>query len=63
MASRGELELRAAKANVTSSSYPNDSKFEQAIIFAEKASTASAVATTQAAPVKAQAEVSGGKNV
>lgn len=63
MADRHELELRAAKANVASASYPNDSKFEQAIIFAEKASIASGAATTLLAPVKSVASVSGGKNV
>ena len=63
MANRGELELRAAKANVVSATYPNDSKFEQAIITAEKASVASAVATTLLAPVAANASVSGGANV
>ena len=63
MAARNELELRAAKANVVSANYPNDSKFEQAIIFAEKASTTTATATTIAAPVTAQAQVSGGANV
>jgi hypothetical protein len=63
MPSRAELNLRAAKANVVSATYPNDSKFEQAIIFAEKASTATASATTILAPVTSVAQVSGGKNI
>lgn len=63
MPSRAELELRAAKANVASASYPNDSKFEQAIIYAEKASTATSTATTKLAPVAAVAKVSGGNNI
>jgi hypothetical protein len=63
MPSRAELELRAAKANVVSATYPNDSKFEQAIIFAEKASTATSTATTIAAPAAATAQQSGGANV
>ena len=63
MASRNELELRAAKANVVSANYPNDSKFEQAIIFAEKASTATSTATTLLTPPTASAQVSGGANV
>lgn len=63
MPSRAELELRAAKANVASASYPNDSKFEQAIIYAENNSTATSAATTVAAPTKAVSQHSGGKNV
>jgi hypothetical protein len=63
MSSRAELEIRAAKANVVSATYPNDSKFEQAIIFAEKASTTTSTATTILAPPTAVAQVSGGANV
>lgn len=63
MPSRNELELRAASANVTPANYPNDSKFEQAIIFAEKARTATATATTQAPTAAAVNQVSGGANV
>jgi hypothetical protein len=62
MASRAELELRAASANVVSANYPNDSKFEQAIIFAEKARTSTSTATTIVAPASKDF-VSGGANV
>ena len=37
MASRRELEVRAAAAGVTAANYQNDSKLEQAVIYAEKA--------------------------
>ena len=63
MPSRNTLELRAAKANVASASYPNDSKFEQAIIYAEKASTATSTATTKLTPALAAAGTAGGANV
>lgn len=63
MAERRELELRAAKANVVSTAYPNDSKFEQAILFAEKASIATATATTLAPTASVIAATSGDKNV
>lgn len=39
MSSRRELETRAAVAAVVAANYPNDSKLEQAIIYAEKALT------------------------
>lgn len=63
MASREELELRAASANVTATNYPNDSKLEQAVIYAEKARTASGAATVQTPSVRARSGVSGDKNV
>lgn len=63
MPSRAELELRAAKANVVSASYPSDSKFEQAIIYAESNSVASGAATTKLSPATSVAQHSGGKNV
>lgn len=64
MASRAELELRAAPLNITVANYPNDSKLEQAVIYAEKAMTAqAAAATTQAPSAAAIAAVSGGANV
>lgn len=63
MPSRAELELRAAKANVVSANYPNDSKFEQAIAFAEKSSTATSTATTLAPTAKVVSQHSGDKNV
>lgn len=64
MASRAELELRAAKANVNLAlaKYNNDSVLEQAIIFAEQSSTATSTATTTAPTVTAL-RVHGGKNV
>lgn len=39
MASRRELEVRAGAAGVTAANYANDSKLEQAVIYAEKAAT------------------------
>lgn len=44
MASRSELEIRASAIGVVSASYPNDSKLEQAIIYAEKIKTPSTAA-------------------
>lgn len=64
MASRAELELRAAAVNVTASSYPNDSKLEQKVLYEERAMTAKAgTATTQAPSATSVAQVSGDKNV
>lgn len=39
MPSRAELETRAAAVSVTAANYPNDSKLEQAVIYAEKSRT------------------------
>lgn len=39
MPSRRSLEIRAAAASVTAANYPNDSKLEQAVIYAEKQRT------------------------
>lgn len=39
MASRAKLELRAAAAGVEAALYPNDSKLEQKVIYAEKTAT------------------------
>lgn len=64
MASRAELELRAAAVDVTPSSYPNDSKLEQIVLYKEKTMTAqTASATTQAPSAKTIAAMSGDKNV
>lgn len=63
MPSRAELELRAASANVNPASYPNDSKLEQAIIFAQKARTASSTATVLTPTAASIQGVSGGANV
>lgn len=41
MPSRAELETRAAAVSVTAANYPNDSKLEQAVIYAEKTRTPS----------------------
>lgn len=47
MASRAELEVRAVAVSVTASSYPNDSKLEQAVLYAEKRQSAvAAIAAT-----------------
>lgn len=64
MASRAELELRAASVNVTASNYKSDSALEQAVIYAEQNGAAAAgTGTRQAAPANAIRQVSGGKNV
>ena len=65
MASRAELVLRACAVNVdhTLAKYSNDSVLEQAVIYAEKALTASTTATTTLPPVSSTAKVSGGANV
>lgn len=65
MASRSELILRAGAANVdfTQSKYLNDSKLEMAVIYAEKAVTDTAAASTIAPPARNVANVSGGANV
>lgn len=65
MASRSELILRACAANVdhTQAKYFNDSKLEQAVVYAEKAVTESSSATTIAPPAVAVARISGGANV
>lgn len=64
MASRAELESRAAKANVdwTLPKYNNDSVLEQAIIYAESISTTTATATTKAISPTGL-KLHGGKNV
>lgn len=63
MASREFLETVAAAINVTASSYPNDSKLEQKLMYELKNMTAKAgTATTQAAPATA-VRLSGDKNV
>lgn len=41
MPSRRSLEIRAAAASVVAANYPNDSKLEQAVIYAEKGLTPS----------------------
>lgn len=65
MASRSELILRAGAANVdyTLAKYNNDSVLEQAVIYAEKAVTTTAGATTIAPTAAAIARVSGGANI
>lgn len=62
MASRKELELRAAAVNVNAANYPNDSKLEQAVIYAEVHVVASTTAT-QLTPVAEALTISGGANV
>lgn len=63
MPSRAELELRAGAANVTAANYANDSKLEQAVIYAEKAVTSTSTATTIAPSASAVASTSGGANI
>ena len=63
MPSRAELNLRANAVNVDQTTYKNDSKLEQAVIYAEKAVTTAVDATTIAALAADVAHVSGGANV
>lgn len=65
MASRAELILQASALNIdhTLAKYNNDSVLEQAVIYAFKALTASAAATTKLPPVVATSAVSGGANL
>lgn len=63
MASRAELELRAAGVNIDPVNYPNDSKLEQKVIYEEKARTATSTATVKTPGVLAKSGVSGDKNV
>lgn len=63
MASRSELILRACAVNVDHATYPNDSKLEQAVIYAEKAVSTSSTASQAAPPATAIARISGGQNV
>lgn len=64
MASRAELELRAASANVNAASYPNDSVLTQAVLYAEKAQTAKAgTATTKQPSASSIQGTAGGANV
>lgn len=60
MPSRAELELRAAAVNVTAANYPNDSKLEQAVIYAEKSVAATGAAPQQAPSATSVAQTSGG---
>jgi hypothetical protein len=46
MPSRAELNIRARAVNVDASSYKNDSKLEQAVIYAEKTTVGDAVKAT-----------------
>lgn len=64
MPSRAELELRAAAVNIDATTYPNDSKLEQKVIYEERIMTATTNtrSTKLPAPVKV-AQVSGGANV
>jgi len=63
MPSRAELNLRAGAVNVDNTTYANDSKLEQAVIYAEKAVTTAIDAVTIVPTAKTVAQVSGGKNV
>lgn len=63
MPSRAELVVRAAAVNVDQTAYPNDSKLEQKVLYAEKNLTASAAATTLLPPAASVAKLAGDKNV
>lgn len=45
MATRQDLEVRAANVNVIAANYPNDSRLEQAVIYAENQVAATSTAT------------------
>lgn len=62
MASRNSLELRAGACNVVVANYPNDSKLEQAVVYAEQHVITTSTATTIAPTTNAKA-VTGGANV
>ena len=63
MPSRAELNLRAGAVNVDQTAYPNDSKLEQAVIFAEKAVTTASDAVTIVPLAGDVAKISGGQDV
>jgi len=63
MPSRAELNLRANAVNLDQTTYSNDSKLEQAVIYAEEQLGASGAATTIAALAGDVAKVSGGANI
>lgn len=63
MPSRAELELRASAVNVSPAAYPNDSKLEQKVLYAEKNLTASGAATTLLPTPRVAAQQAGDKNV
>lgn len=62
MPSRKDLEARAGALNIIAANYPNDSKLEQAIIYAESHLAASTTATTIAASPSVKT-MHGGANV
>lgn len=63
MPSRAELNLRAGAVNVDQTTYPNDSKLEQAVIYAEKAVTTAIDAVTIVPLASDVAKISGGADV
>lgn len=61
---RAELELVAAALNVTTTTYTNDSKLEQKVLYSLKtAAGAAGNGTSIAAPASSAVKVSGGANV
>ncbi len=63
MPSRAELVARGNATNVNPATYPNDSKFEQAILYAEKSLANSTTATTNATSAAVAAQISGWQNI
>lgn len=64
MASRAELELRAASVNLDATLYKSDSALEQAVIYAEQnGAAATGTGSRKVAPPNAVRQVSGGKNI
>lgn len=63
MPSRADLNMRANAVNVDHTAYPNDSKLEQAVLYAEKNLDDAVDAVTVATTAGDAAKVSGDKNV
>lgn len=62
--SRPMLELIAAAINLNTSTYPNDSKLEERVLYGLKtAAGAAGNGTSIAAPASSVAKVAGGKNI
>ncbi len=63
MPARAELVARANALNITVANYANDSKLEQAVLYAEKNLTTSTTASTVATSAAVSAQLSGGANI
>ncbi len=63
MPSRSELVARANALNITVANYPNDSKLEQAVIYAQNNLTTASNASTVATAAATAAQNAGGANI